>query len=131
VPDPGRAAELMSYFPQSELVRVGPTGKAYGLDMTDEMLALAEENKRKSGITDIVCRLRDIRIGCTANDAKTCKDTGNQRSHAKVLDARPGNLLRKPVLAILHRQSQERWSPRLPIHGPGRCARGWIPLEQA
>ena len=29
--------------------RVGPTGKAYGLDMTDEMLALAEENKRKSG----------------------------------------------------------------------------------
>src|SRR3970282_1566946 len=27
--------------------RVGPTGKAYGLDMTDEMLGLAEENKRK------------------------------------------------------------------------------------
>ncbi len=33
--------------------RVGPTGKAYGLDMTDEMLALAEENKRKSGLTNI------------------------------------------------------------------------------
>jgi arsenite methyltransferase len=32
--------------------RVGPTGKAYGLDMTDEMLALAEENKRKSGLTN-------------------------------------------------------------------------------
>ena len=31
--------------------RVGPTGKAYGLDMTDEMLALAEENKRNSGLT--------------------------------------------------------------------------------
>ena len=28
--------------------RVGPTGKAYGLDMTDEMLALANENKRRS-----------------------------------------------------------------------------------
>src|SRR3954468_1382318 len=28
--------------------RVGPAGKAYGLDMTDEMLALANENKRKS-----------------------------------------------------------------------------------
>jgi len=28
--------------------RVGPTGKAYGLDMTDEMLALAKENKRKA-----------------------------------------------------------------------------------
>jgi arsenite methyltransferase len=33
--------------------RIGPTGKAYGLDMTDEMLALAEENKRKSGITNV------------------------------------------------------------------------------
>ena len=30
--------------------RVGPTGKAYGLDMTDEMLALARENQRKAGI---------------------------------------------------------------------------------
>ncbi len=33
--------------------RVGPTGKAYGLDMTDEMLALANENKRKSGIDNV------------------------------------------------------------------------------
>jgi SAM-dependent methyltransferase len=33
--------------------RVGPKGKAYGLDMTDEMLALAEENKRKSGLTNV------------------------------------------------------------------------------
>jgi SAM-dependent methyltransferase len=33
--------------------RVGPTGKAYGLDMTDEMLALAEENKRTSGLTNV------------------------------------------------------------------------------
>lgn len=33
--------------------RVGPTGKAYGLDMTDEMLALAEENKRRSGIENV------------------------------------------------------------------------------
>ncbi len=33
--------------------RVGPAGKAYGLDMTDEMLALAEENKRKSGLENI------------------------------------------------------------------------------
>lgn len=32
--------------------RVGPTGKAYGLDMTDEMLALAEENKKRSGVTN-------------------------------------------------------------------------------
>ena len=33
--------------------RVGPTGKAYGLDMTDEMLALANENKSKSGIENV------------------------------------------------------------------------------
>lgn len=33
--------------------RVGPTGKAYGLDMTDEMLALANENKAKSGIENV------------------------------------------------------------------------------
>lgn len=33
--------------------RVGPTGKAYGLDMTDEMLALAEKNKAESGIENV------------------------------------------------------------------------------
>jgi arsenite methyltransferase len=33
--------------------RVAPTGKAYGLDMTDEMLALANENKQKSGIENV------------------------------------------------------------------------------
>ncbi len=32
--------------------RVGPTGKAYGLDMTDEMLALARENQRAAGVTN-------------------------------------------------------------------------------
>ncbi len=33
--------------------RVGPTGKAYGLDMTDEMLTLANENKRKAGAENV------------------------------------------------------------------------------
>ena len=33
--------------------RVGPAGKAYGLDMTDEMLALAEKNKRESGLLNV------------------------------------------------------------------------------
>jgi len=33
--------------------RVGPTGKAYGLDMTDEMLALARENQRKAGVLNV------------------------------------------------------------------------------
>ena len=33
--------------------RVGPSGKAYGLDMTDEMLALAEENRKKAGASNV------------------------------------------------------------------------------
>ncbi|PYN05705.1 MAG: arsenite S-adenosylmethyltransferase, partial [Candidatus Rokuibacteriota bacterium] len=33
--------------------RVGPTGKAYGLDMTDEMLDLARENQQKAGVPNV------------------------------------------------------------------------------
>jgi arsenite methyltransferase len=33
--------------------RVGPTGKVYGLDMTDQMLALARENQRKAGVSNV------------------------------------------------------------------------------
>ncbi|HTZ33071.1 MAG TPA: arsenite methyltransferase [Methylomirabilota bacterium] len=33
--------------------RVGPTGKAFGLDMTDEMLALARENRKKAGVENV------------------------------------------------------------------------------
>ncbi len=33
--------------------RIGPTGKAYGLDMTDEMLELARENQRRAGVTNV------------------------------------------------------------------------------
>jgi arsenite methyltransferase len=33
--------------------RVGPTGKAYGLDMTDDMLALARENQQRAGLTNV------------------------------------------------------------------------------
>jgi arsenite methyltransferase len=40
--------------------RVGPTGKAYGLDMTDEMLALANENKRKAGAENVEFLKGDI-----------------------------------------------------------------------
>ena len=40
--------------------RVGPGGKAYGLDMTDEMLALANENKRKAGAQNVEFLKGDI-----------------------------------------------------------------------
>jgi arsenite methyltransferase len=33
--------------------RVGPTGKAYGLDMTDEMIELARDNQRKAGVQNV------------------------------------------------------------------------------
>ena len=40
--------------------RVGPTGKVYGLDMTDEMLALANENKRRAGLENVEFLKGDI-----------------------------------------------------------------------
>src|SRR5438309_2045934 len=40
--------------------RVGPTGKAYGLDMTEEMLSLARENQRTAGITNVEFLKGDI-----------------------------------------------------------------------
>ena len=40
--------------------RVGPTGKAYGLDMTDEMLELARENQRKAGAQNVEFRKGEI-----------------------------------------------------------------------
>jgi arsenite methyltransferase len=40
--------------------RVGPIGKAYGLDMTDEMLALARENQRKAGVENVEFLKGDI-----------------------------------------------------------------------
>ena len=40
--------------------RVGPTGKAFGLDTTDEMLALAEDNKRRSGLENVEFLRGDI-----------------------------------------------------------------------
>ena len=42
--------------------RVGPLGKAYGLDMTDEMLALARENQRKAGVTNVEFLKGEIEI---------------------------------------------------------------------
>src|SRR5271157_2916135 len=66
--------------------RVGPTGKAYGLDMTDEMLALAEENKRKSGLTNVEFLKGEMEsiplpdnsvdLKCTARDGMNIEEPG-------------------------------------------------------
>jgi arsenite methyltransferase len=49
--------------------RVGPTGKAYGLDMTDEMLALANENKRRVGAANVEFLKGEIENVPLPNDA--------------------------------------------------------------
>lgn len=51
--------------------RVGPTGFVYGLDMTDEMLALAGENKAKAGVTNVAFlkgRIEDIPLPAASVD---------------------------------------------------------------
>jgi arsenite methyltransferase len=51
--------------------RVGPTGFAYGLDMTDEMLTLAQENKAKAGVTNVAFlkgRMEDIPLPADSVD---------------------------------------------------------------
>jgi arsenite methyltransferase len=51
--------------------RVGPTGFAYGVDMTDEMLALAQENKAKAGATNVAFlrgRIEDIPLPANTVD---------------------------------------------------------------
>src|SRR5262245_5633035 len=50
VPELGSGGGVASLL---EAQRRGPTGKAYGVDMTDEMLALARENQRKAGVTNV------------------------------------------------------------------------------
>src|SRR5579875_1238133 len=51
--------------------RVGPSGFAYGVDMTDEMLTLAQENKRKAGMTNVAFlkgRIEDIPLPANSVD---------------------------------------------------------------
>ena len=51
--------------------RVGPTGFVFGLDMTDEMLALAQENKAKAGVTNVAFlkgRIEDIPLPAASVD---------------------------------------------------------------
>lgn len=49
--------------------RVGPTGMAYGVDMTDEMLALARANQQAAGVTNVEFRKGDIEHIPLANDS--------------------------------------------------------------
>ncbi len=48
--DPGSGGEIDMLLPTR---RVGPTGKIYGLNITDEMFALVRENQRRAGIKNV------------------------------------------------------------------------------
>ena len=52
--------------------RVGPTGKAYGLDMTDEMLALARENQQQAGVTNVEFLKGEIEEHSSARQLGRC-----------------------------------------------------------
>ena len=54
--------------------RVGRTGKAYGLDMTDEMLALARENQRTAGIASVEFLKGEIESMPTADICSAAKN---------------------------------------------------------
>lgn len=57
--------------------RVGSTGKAYGLDITDEMLALAEENKRKIGLTNVEFLKGEIEHIPLPDKKRSCAEVGS------------------------------------------------------
>ena len=67
----------------SERRRVGPTGTAYGLDMTDEMLALAENNRQKAGADERRVPERPHRAGAAAGQHR-------RRGHFQLRDQSVG-----------------------------------------
>src|SRR6266404_2846640 len=52
--------------------RVGPSGKAYGLDMTDEMLTLARENQKKAGAENVESNRDQSRISSASRCTRSC-----------------------------------------------------------
>ena len=54
--------------------RVGPAGKAYGLDMTDEMLALAHENQSKAGVENVEFLKGEIENIPLPKQLRRCRD---------------------------------------------------------
>ena len=63
--------------------RVGPSGRAFGLDMTDEMLSVAEENKRKSGLENVTFLKGEI-------ENIPLPDNSDRRDHFQLRDQSVG-----------------------------------------
>jgi len=82
--------------------RVGPTGKVYGLDMTDEMLALARDNQRRAGVENVeflkgeieALPLPDSSVDVVISNCVVNLSSDKDRVFAEILRAlRPGGRL--------------------------------------
>ena len=63
--------------------RVGPTGKPYGIDLTDEMLELARDNQRKAGVKNVEFLKGEIEnIPLSDNSVNVIKSTGGTKAAA-------------------------------------------------
>ena len=95
--------------------RVGPTGKAYGLDMTDEMLALARENQRKAGVSNV----EFLKGAIEASPCPTTRSTWSSRTASSI--SRPTRIASSPR----HSASSSRagGSPSPTWWSAGRCPR--------
>ena len=103
--------------------RVGPTGKAYGLDMTDEMLALAGENKRKAGVDE---RRVPARARSRTSRCPTTRSTSSSRTASINLSADKDRVLARGVPRAQARRALRRVRRRRPRRGARRrSARTW------
>ncbi len=102
--------------------RVGPTGKVYGLDMTDEMLALARENQRKAGATNVEFLKGTIEaIPLPDNsvdvDHLELRDQPVERQGRRAARSVPRAEARRPLRRLRRRRPRRRARRRAAQHG--------------
>ena len=109
--------------------RVGPTGKVYGLDMTDEMLALARENQRKAGATNVEFLKGHDRSDSAAGqlrrrDHLELRDQSVERQGRRAARGVPRAEAGRPVRRLRRRRPRRRARRRAKEHGAvGRLRR--------
>ncbi len=94
--------------------RVGPSGKAYGLDMTDEMLALARENQRKAGVNNVEWlpgRIEDIPLPAESVDVVISNCVINLSADKPKVLREAARVLRPGALCGLDVIADPTWTP--------------------